>query len=111
MNEEKEDSNVIDVVEEEPKTEENPVETDESTDLGKSELPNVDTPGNEEIYKVEIVEQPIHEQLHATVFEKMDYHITLKHEITLGDFLLSTLLGILIIVTLLSRLIGGGSRW
>ena len=43
----------------------------------------------------------------VSVYETADYSIELVHQVTLGDFLTSTMLGVLIIVVLLSRLIGG----
>lgn len=43
----------------------------------------------------------------VSVYEGPDYSIQLIHEFTLGDVLISTLLSVLIVVHLLSRLIGG----
>lgn len=56
----------------------------------------------------EIVEDP---QLFVTSYVTDDYVISLVHDITLGDFLIATLLCVLIIIQLVKALIGGGSRW
>lgn len=50
-------------------------------------------------------------QIYKSVYQNEDYAITLVHEITLGDMLLGTLVTVLIVVVLLSRLLGGARRW
>lgn len=51
---------------------------------------------------------PENPQMYSTSFATDDYVITLVHDFTLGDVLIATLLCVLIIITLLSRLLGGG---
>lgn len=53
--------------------------------------------------------EPIIEVQNVSYYETADYTIELVHELTLGDILVSTLLTILIVITLLSRLFGGRS--
>lgn len=53
---------------------------------------------------------PENPQLFSTSYITDDYVITLVHDITLGDFLIATLLCVLIVVQLLKALLGGG-RW
>ena len=47
----------------------------------------------------------------STTFYGETYEIQLIHTFTLGDILLATLLSVLIIVVLMSRLLGRSSRW
>lgn len=50
-------------------------------------------------------------QLYSTNYITEDYVISLLHEITLGDFLISMLLCVLIVVKVVSAALGGGRRW
>lgn len=47
----------------------------------------------------------------TTTYDAVSYEIDLVHVLTLGDVLLATLLSILIVVVLLSRLLGRSSKW
>lgn len=64
----------------------------------------------EELLKLltEEIENP---QLYSTNYITDDYTISLIHEITLGDFLISMLLCVLIVIKIVSATLGGGRRW
>lgn len=58
-----------------------------------------------------LTEEIANPQLYSTNYITDDYIISLVHEITLGDFLISMLLCVLIAVKVVSAVLGGGRRW
>lgn len=91
------------------------VETPIATDAAAVSEPQQSEPANEvttEQSAVESVEQLYSEiidpQLYATSYVTDDYVITLVHDITLGDFLIATLLCVLIVVQIFNTVL---RRW
>lgn len=76
------------------------------------EIPTPEVPKIPEMplssFEMQILEDP---QLYSTNYLTDDYAITLIHEFTLGDVLVSTLLCVLIVVQVLKAVLGGGRRW
>lgn len=58
-----------------------------------------------------LTEEIANPQLYSTNYTTDDYIISLIHEITLGDFLISMLLCVLIVIKIVSATLGGGRRW
>lgn len=62
---------------------------------------------DQEQITIDVDPKPQDNNRNVSVFESADYTIEIVHQMTLGDILTSTLLSMLIIVVLLSRLLGG----
>lgn len=85
-------------------TEEEVAET--STETEESIVPEIDTSTDESEFDVMFIDPyPV------TTIEGADYEIQIVHTLTLGDMLQATLITVLIVVVLLSRLLGRSARW
>lgn len=78
------------------------VEGEETTEEETTETGTTTTQGQED----ENVDVLFVEPTPVTTYQTESYEIDIVHSITLGDFLTSTLIAMLIVVTLLSRIIG-----
>lgn len=80
---------------------------EDATPEAEGDLPVEEIP-KEESFETQLLENP---QLYSTNYLTDDYAITLIHDFTLGDVLISTLLCVLIIVQVLKSVLGGGRSW